>query len=155
MKAHISKVGATRNVARVNNILRHEIEVGEIKSISSILSKRAVIKITVAPSTSQETVHTICHKMNEAGYSTKVLPPDRYHTCFPSSVQRGYPSRKIRAASGSIIIAGKVTLPNLPSTPVKWPSPDGTPPKKKKRKRSRGEILLWFLMNYFSHYSSS
>ena len=133
MKARISKMGTTRNAAKVNNILRHEIEAGEIRSISPLLSKRAVIKITVAPSTSQETVHTICHKMNEAGYSTKVLPPDRYHTCFQLSVQKGYPSRKIRAASGSIIIAGKVTLPNLPSTPVEWPSPDGTPPKKEKR----------------------
>lgn len=142
MKAHISKMGATRNVAKVNNILRHEIEVGEIKSISSILSKRAVkravIKITVAPSTSQEIVHTICHKMNEAGYSTRVLPLGRHHTCSPSSVQRRYPSRKTHVVSGSIIIAGKVALPNPPSTPVEWPSPYGTPPKRgKKGKKQR------------------
>ena len=125
MKAHISKRRTTRNVAKVNNILRHELEVGEIKSISPILSKRAAIKIAVAPSTSQETVHAICHKMNKAGYSTKVLQPDRYHTCFPP--------RKIRAVSGSTIIVGKVTLPNLPSTPVEWPSPKGVPPQKKKK----------------------
>lgn len=133
MKAHISKRRTTRNVAKVNNILRHELEVGEIKSISPTLSKRAKIKISVAPSTSQEKVHTICRKMNEAGYSTKVL-----HTCLAPSIQRGYSSRKIRAVSGSIIIVGKVTLPNPPSTPVEWPSPNGVPPQKgKKGKKQR------------------
>ena len=138
MKAHISKRRTTRNVAKVNNILRHEIEMGEIKSISPMHSKRAVIKITVTPSTSQETVHTICHKMNEAGYSTKVMPSDRHHICLPSSAHRCYPSRKIHAVSRSIIIAGKVTLPNPPSTSVEWPSPNGTPPKKgKKGKKQR------------------
>ena len=49
MKAHISKRRTTRNVAKVNNILRHELEVGEIKSISPILSKLKSIADFIPP----------------------------------------------------------------------------------------------------------
>lgn len=133
MKIHISRVGTPDGVVKINRVLQHEIKVGVIKSISSMPQKKAAFKISVAPSTSKEVVQAICHKMNKAGYSTRVLPLNGYSHHPVSGIHRHYRAKNIPTINKDIIIAERVFLPKQPSKPIKFPSPNDTTPQDGKK----------------------
>lgn len=133
MKIHISRVGTSDGVVKINRVLQHEIKVGVIKSISSMPQKKAAFKISIVPSTSKEVVQAICHKMNKAGYSTRILPSNGYSHHSSSRVRRHNRVKNIPTINKNIIIAEKVFLPEQPSEPIELLPPNGDPPQNDKK----------------------
>lgn len=138
MRKRISRVGTPDSVAKINKALQREIEAGEIKSIRPIHFKNGGFIIGVSSFTSRESVFTICHKINSAGYRTTVLSSNGLEHCPPSLIQRYQQRKSPRTRNKKIIIAEKVTLPNLPSTPIEFPSINNlSPQNNKERKKQR------------------
>ena len=138
LRKRISRVGTPDSVAKINKALQREIEAGEIKSIRPIHFKNGGFIIGVSSFTSRESVFTICHKINSAGYRTTVLSSNGLEHCPPSLIQRYQQRKSPRTRNKKIIIAEKVTLPNLPSTPIEFPSINNlSPQNNKERKKQR------------------
>lgn len=138
LRKRISRVGTPDSVAKINKALQREIEAGKVKSIRPMHLKNGGFIIGVSPFASRESIFTICQKINNAGYRTTVLSANGLERCPPSLIQRYQRRKNLLTRSKKIIIAEKVTLPNLPSTPIEFPSlNDLSPQNNKERKKQR------------------
>ena len=134
MKVRVKSKGNFLDAAEIKAALQEELISGSVMSVSALPQKTEAFRIKLKPSTNHEVVNKICKKLNDTGYSTKVISvgcqaPGRTAGDFR---YRSSSSRYISCNRAGKIILAKVNSPNLPNNPHGLPDPGGKKPNKGK-----------------------
>ena len=122
-------------------LLAEYVNSGVVLSVDRSAVNREIYQIKVDKLLKNEEIRRICKKLNDTGYTTKVMllratpvknvkPAVRMKKCR-SVVQTKRMKRRSSVTQAKMVIIAKVDAPNIPNNPKGLPDPDGKKPKKR------------------------
>lgn len=134
MKSRINPQLGFNNVEILKETLQEELLDGSVVSLSALSREFKTFRIKLKPAINKYTINEICRKLNNSGYSTKLIYSRAHSTqrLQSSFRHRSMISRHTSANYPPIIIVAKVNSPNPPKEPISLPNPNGDKKPKKK-----------------------
>ncbi len=134
MKVRVKPNGNYLDAAEIKAALQEELISGSVMSVSALPQKTEAFIIKLKPATNHKMVNKICKKLNDTGYSTKVISVGRQAPGRTTGLfyYRSFSSHYISRNRAGKIILVKVNSPNLPNNPHGLPDPGGKKPNKGK-----------------------
>lgn len=121
------------DVAKIKAVLSEETIRENVISLS-VHPTAETFRIRLKPAVKLEIVYRICGKLNDTGYSTRIIPVRQLSGRNTDAFHYSRFSRHCNSATRAcnIIIIAKVNAPNTPEKPYELPDPRGEKPKKQK-----------------------
>lgn len=133
MSVQLTKDNNEEEKRKIELLLDEYVRSGIMLSVSERANDTGTYRIRVRKSPQSEDVNKICQKLNNKGYTAKIVTYEKRPIYIDKRVLvHGLRAKPAHALLPKTIIVAKVNAPNKPQNPGEFSDPRGKKPKKKR-----------------------